>query len=215
MEIREDSIPYVRFERVAVEDRQESLRAGQYMVKDVDYALITPQGSTDILKYKVTSWFAQMESDARSSPPRLPMDWLLRYKKAYEHWLLGQEIPLEGTSIKGWGMISPAQKENLLGINIRTVEDLANCNDEAIRRIGMGGVDLRNRAVGWLKSLNSSGNISQIFAEIQRENEELRKSIETLTAKLAELSKRGKKPRPSVDDTNDNLIPYDFTGTGQ
>lgn len=211
MHIREDLMPYVRFERVAVEDKQESLRAGQYMAKDIDYALITPQGSTDVLKYKVTSWFAQMETETRTSPPRLPMEWFERYKKSYDLWLLGQEIPLEGTAIRGWGMISPAQKENLIKINIRTVEDLANCNEEAMRRIGMGALDLKNRAIGWLKSLNSSGNISQIFAEIQRENEELRKTVESLTAKMAELSKRSRKPRPDPD----NVISHDFTGTDQ
>jgi len=57
-------MPYVRFERVAVEDKAGSLAAGHYVALDVDMANVTPPYSKDIMKYKVLNWFEQLKTDS-------------------------------------------------------------------------------------------------------------------------------------------------------
>ena len=70
---RTDRPAYVRFERVAVEDFA-TLAAGHYVAKDVDYALITPPYSKDIMKYKVVQWFEQLKQDIVNN--RIPDTWV-------------------------------------------------------------------------------------------------------------------------------------------
>ena len=57
---REERKPYVRFERMSVEDAAATLAAGRYVAKDVDYVLITPPYSKDVFKQKVKNWFEQV-----------------------------------------------------------------------------------------------------------------------------------------------------------
>jgi hypothetical protein len=183
---REERPAYVRFERVPIEDKQASLKAGHYVAKDVDFALITPPYSKDVYKTKVTQWFVNMDQDVQNG--RLRQEWADQYKKSYEHWKNGQEIPLNGTAIKGWGVISPAQQEILLKMNVLTVEDLAGINDEGLRRIGMGSMDWKNKAVAWLAQLKDKGPLTQEVAALKSENVLLKTTVDSLTAKVHELS---------------------------
>lgn len=196
---------YVRFVRRAVEDRQASTREGRYIAKDVDYALVTPPYSRDVVEIKVSTWLENLEADRRTG--RIPQEWVDRYRKTHEAWKNGQELPPAGTPIRSWGVISPAQIENLVRINILTVEDLAGINDEGARRIGMGAIELKHKAQAWLKQLSDKGPLTQEVAALKSENEQLRTTIESLTAKvdqlLADRQKIDESPEIATSDILD------------
>jgi hypothetical protein len=179
-------MPYVRFERIAVEDPKASIEAGHYVARDIDYVKITPPYSKDIFTTKVTSWQAQLKVDADNG--RIPYDWIQKYNAAYEAWKSGQEIPLDGIPIKGWGVCSPAQQETLIRMHILTVEQLAAVTHEGLTRIGMGGVDLKNKAEAWLKSLKKSGSVSVEIAALKKENTSLNHSVSSLMSRIEELT---------------------------
>lgn len=182
---RDDRPAYVRFERRPVEDKAASQREGRYVAVDVDFALITPTYSKDCVEYKVTRWLENMRQNVRNG--RVPEEWAEQYERAYKAWKEGQEIPISGTPILGWGMISPAQQKMLIEINCRTVEDLAAMNDEGIRRFGMGALDLKKKAVNWLESLNAAGPLAMRATALERENEILKSQVDTLSAKVEAL----------------------------
>lgn len=182
---RKERPAYVRFERVAVEDKAASLREGHYIARDVDMALITPPYSKDIFKIKVPQWFANLEQDIHNG--RIDPKWVEDYKEAYRRWQNGQEIPLNGTPIKGWGVISPAQQETLIRMNVLTVEDLAGINDEGVKRVGMGGTDLKNKAAAWLAQLKDKGPLTQEISALKAENSLLKSNVETLTGQVQSL----------------------------
>lgn len=183
---REDRPAYARFERVAVEDKQATLRNGAYVAKDVDFVLLTPSYSKDVFKQKIPAWFLQLDQDLRDG--RIPKQWVDNYKAAYEAWKNGQELPLNGTPIRGWGVISPAQQETLIRMHCLTVEDLAKINDEGIRRVGMGAIDLKNKAKAWLAQLQDKGPLTVEMAALKQENDSLKTTVDTLTGKLEELT---------------------------
>jgi hypothetical protein len=185
---REDRPPFVRFERVAVEDPAASLREGRYIARDVDFVFVTAPYSKDIYKQKAQAWFGKKRIEAGDG--RFNPDWLDRFESNYEKWKAGQEIPLHGVPIKGWGVISPAQQEMLLKINVLTVEDLAGINDEGVRRIGMGAIDLKTKARGWLAQLRDKGPLTQEISQLKNENELLKKNIETLTERVQMMGAR-------------------------
>lgn len=176
---------YVKFERKAVEDRTASLAAGHYVAKDVDFAVITPQGSKDKIERVVADWFVQMQQQVKEG--RLPEDWFQQYKAAYGYWQKGQEPPLNGTPIRGWTVLSPAIQENVIHANILTVEDLAQINDEAVRRIGMGALDCKEKAIAWLKAAAGPGKLTQEMAALQVRMNELASTNERLLTDNKEM----------------------------
>ena len=183
--IREDKPSYVKFERRAVEDKKASEEAGHYVAKDVDYVGITPSGGSDIWWSKVSAWWPLLDQQLRDN--RVKREWVDGYKKAYEMWKNGQELPLVGTPIRGWGVISPALQETLIRMSVMTVEDLVALNDEGVKRIGMGGHELKVKARAWVAQLNDKGPLTQQMAAISTENGILKSSIESLQKQVENL----------------------------
>jgi len=178
-------MPFIRFERRPVEDKAASVAAGHYVARDVDYALITPPYSKDVLIKKVDAWLEQLNIDV--SNKRVPQSWVDAQKKAYSYFLKGQELPLEGTPIKGWGMISPAQQETLVKMHVLTVEQLAAMNDEGTRRVGIGAIELKNKATAWLKNIKKAGASTLEITALKKENENLKADMLVLKEKMNEL----------------------------
>lgn len=182
---REERPAYVRFERRPMEDKQASIAAGRYVAKDVDFALVTPPYSKDCVEYKVEQWLINMDRNVRDG--RIPERWADQWKASYQSWKNGQEMPLHGTPIKGWGVLSPAQQQTLIAMNCLTVEDLAGINDEGLRRIGMGAVELRDKAKNWLASMKDHGAVTVQLAAMEQENRNLAATVETLKAQVDAL----------------------------
>jgi len=177
----EERPPYVMFETRAVEDRTASINAGHYVSKDINYALVTPPGSKDLHEEELDAWLQKASMNARNG--RMNPKWVEAWKEKAIAWKKGQEIPEDGIPIKGWTLLSPAQCEMLLFANIRTVEDLAQINDEGLSRIGMGGVDLKKKAKSWLQATKDHGPLTMKMASLEQENEALKTQNEDLIAK--------------------------------
>ena len=196
---RTERPPYVRFERRGIEDKQASLREGRYIAKDVDFALITPPYSKDLIEIKVESWLANERQNAKNN--RIPAEWVDRWEKGYELFKQGEEMPPDGTPVKGWGAVSPAQEKMILHAGIMTIEDLAACNDEGLRRLGMGGRDLVMKAKSWLNSVKDHGKVALQNAALEKENEQLKITLESLEEKVAILARQIESKAALPDDT--------------
>ena len=186
MATREEKRPYCKFVRGAVEDHAASLKTGHYVAKDVDMVHITPAYTKDVIIREVGSWFEKLEGDFRNG--RIPESWIPGYKKQYEMWKSGQEMPLDGTPIRGWGAISPALQETLCRMNILTVEDAAKMNDDALRRIGMGSVEVKNKAIATLKANESVGPVVMENAELRKKLDLAEANVQSLTEKVNRLA---------------------------
>lgn len=182
---RKERPSFVRFERRAIEDKKASEAAGHYVARDIDYALITAPYSKDVFHIKCESWFKDLEQQVNMQ--RVPREWMDQYKKQYAAWKNGQELPLNGTPIRGWGVISPAKQETLIAMHILTVEDLAAINDEGVKRIGMGAVELKTKAKAWISQLQDKGPLTQEIASVRAENESLKGSVESLQKQVESL----------------------------
>lgn len=188
MQERKERPAYVRFDRRPIEDRAASEREGRYVAKDIDYALVTPPYSRDVFEQEANEWLAQMRRESQTG--RLPVEWYERYEEAYRRWKKGEEMPLSGTPIKGWPVLSPAQQKNLTSMNILTVEDLAAVNDEGKRRIGMGAQDLCDKAKAWLAQTKDKGPLTMENASLKAENRALKTQNEQLEIRVKELAER-------------------------
>jgi hypothetical protein len=186
--------PYVVFETKGVEDREKSIETGHYVTKEIDFAIVTPQGSKDRIERNATEWLATLQQQVAEG--RIPREWAKEYQESYKAWKEGRELPLVGTPILTWPVASPGQVKLLLDLRVKTVEDLANANEETISRMGMGGRTLKDKATAWLTSAKSVGKVTEEFtalqsraSDLEARNATLEKQLKELTAKVNSLSK--------------------------
>lgn len=185
----------LRFELVPMEDKAASVKAGRYQARDVEFVWVKAQGGTDDVCYKVVNWLAYMENEVKGG--RFPSLWWEQYQQQLVAWRAKQELPLFGTPIKTWPVISPAQRENLLRIDLRTVEDLAAINDEAASRIGMGSLDLKNKAKAWLAQSEDKGKLTQEMAALQQTNTIQSGQIDSMMRQIDEM--RAMLPKKALE----------------
>ena len=176
-----DRPAYVRFERRAVENAAKTREAGYSVSDDVDYALITPPYSKDLVERKVERWFLTTEQNVRAG--RTPQKYLDAWKDMYERWKNGQDLPLDGTPIKEWSAVSPAQIKNIIAIGILTVEDLALANDQGVSRLGMGGQELKRKAKNWLDAAKDHGPLALKVTQLETDNSRLQLANDDLISK--------------------------------
>lgn len=187
--------PYVMFETRAVEDRAASLEKGHYVTRDVDYAIITPMGSKDRTERVIKEWFDQLQQQVAEG--RFPREWRTEFMAAHAAWKEGRELPLSGTAILTWPVASPTQVKQLLDAKVRTVEDLAQANEETLAMLGMGGRALKDKAVSWLQSAGSTGKTTEELTALRlahdglkERNAALEKAVAELTAMVEKLTKK-------------------------
>lgn len=195
----EERPPYIEFERRSVENRNETIKQGKYVGRDVDFVVVTPVGSKDRIPYEVDQWLANQRRAAAED--RLNPGWLAMYEAKYEAFKNQQTIPENGTPIRGWPVLSPSQQEEVLRANVRTVEDLAVANENAIMLIGMGARSYKQKAIDWLASAQTGGKPTELITSLRAQLgqkdvqiETLNQKVRDLTAKVAELEERLQVP---------------------
>ena len=189
--------PHVVYERRAEEDRTASIEQGRYVSRDVDYAIVTPAGSKDRVERVVADWFLMLAGEVKAE--RWPQAWLDQLRAGYESWTRGQTPPESGTPLSTWPALSPAQVKNWAQIGIRTIEELAEANEEALSAYGMGSRDMKSRAGLFLE--NAKSDSGPLVAKL-RAAEELIASMEvrmkSLEAQLQAAAPKAVQPHPST-----------------
>lgn len=191
--ISKDRPAYVMFEVRPVENRTASIEAGHPKFDDVDFAIITPAGSKDRVERPVKDWFEHLTREVQSE--RFPAEWFQKYKAEYSAWKEGRELPPDGTPLTTWPPITPALLKELLGLRVRTVEDLAGANEETLKRIGMGARALKQQAVDWLAASNDVGKVAAQLTALQVQTQAQAKQIEELMRRNQELAERNEALR--------------------
>lgn len=192
--LKDTDKPFVKFETQTIEDHAKTREDGVPRFKDQHYAICSHAGGKGNTIMKVENFLKHMAQEAKQG--RANPQWVQEWRADYELYKAGQEIPLHGTPIRGWKMISGAKQEELIRLNILTVEALANLTDEGMQNVGMMALELKRRAQAWLAQDEKVGS-AQKLKETQRRCDELEKTVASLQAKLDEWSKdtKGKAQR--------------------
>lgn len=177
--------PHVAFYSEPVENRNASIAAGHYVTDEVHHVRVTPVGSKDCHVKPVADWFAGLAQQVKEE--RFPSEWLDKFQSAYEYWKKGEEIPVEGTPIKNWPVASPGEVAVCVKLHVLTVEALAQANDETLRRIGMGGLALKQRAQKYLEAANGPGKVTAELQAALTLNANMTARNKELEARLAKL----------------------------
>ena len=193
-----DSKLAVTFYKRSIKQEDESIAAGRPIFKEFDFVRICVPGDnlTEIDTYANNGHKA-----------RFPRQW------AHYQNQVGTEEMLMGTPIEQWPLVSRSQAEELKGVKFRTVEDVANCSDQQLQRVGMiAGMSphsFREKARQFLNLASETAEVSQKEAELQALREEnakikaetdaklskMQEQMEALLAAVAEKTPKSRKPK--------------------
>lgn len=187
--------PFVRFETRPVLDLSKGRdEGGQPHYRDEDFIIIVPpaSGGRTVVENTYKEWLAKTKTapgvgrfDGPDNMPGVQDDrfpWLAEIQAAYAAWKQGTEIPLVGTPLKNWPVLTPSQLKNLTENGIRTIEELAQQSDSGVEF--MGGITLRERARTWLES-SKAGSLNELTMKLEDERM-ARQTAEQRTAALEE-----------------------------
>jgi hypothetical protein len=104
------------------------------------------------------------------------------FPRQYEAFKAGLELVPEGTPIEAWSRLDRAMVEELKGLGIRSVEEIAALDDRGTQR-AMGLSGLRNLARAYLDEAAASS----LSAALMKENDELKVEIARLSKQVDEL----------------------------
>jgi hypothetical protein len=138
------------------------------MFKDIEVIDIRVPGSRD--------------GAARPASPRDKQ----RFPQHYQAFKNRMESPEDGTPLSEWPAVSRSLAEQLSFQNIKTVEQLADLNDNLVSMIPAGQT-FKQKAKDWLEATKDDGVLSRIRDESdarEAENVTLREQIAGLTARL-------------------------------
>lgn len=168
-ETEEDKKLLVQFYSTAVQNNFKSAEAGRPIFDDVDMIKIIVPGSRDVLVSQASEIYQR----------RFPRHW--------EAYMSKKEMPTDGTPLTEVPFLSAAQVGELIGINIKTLEHLAEMPDVAVSRM-MGANTLRETARKYLAAAEDNAAITKMQSLLEsRDNdiEVLKRQIEELKKSLA------------------------------
>ena len=184
---------YVEFELRPEEDREETIAQGMPVFKDVEFAIITMPGGGLVVDKPINEALLNewKHGDNRRKPPS-PFA-----HRAYEAWKEGREAPVNGTDLKNWPGVTPAQLKTCQNATVRTIEDLAEANADTIRKLGMGGVAMVEKAKSYLSSANqnkTAEEVSALMVKIEDLSDKV-KAKDDQISKLLERLEEGPRKR--------------------
>lgn len=118
-----------------------------------------------------------------------------RFPEHYAAFKRGQEFIGKGTPLRDAPFLTEARRRELERAGIMTVDALAEMDAVALRRLGMGYVQIGEQAKAFLKAAASTAD--------ETEKAALRKELDELRAMVARLSPAAVQDEPAADDFED------------
>jgi hypothetical protein len=125
------------------------------------------------------------------------------WPKQYEAFKAGQEIATEGTPLEAWARVQPKQLHELKALGFKTVEQIANMDDQAAGRVGTGGRELRRVAQAFLNDGARMATVERLAAENDAKNAE----IEDLRLRLHGLEQTIERIAASTEPAGPPVLP--------
>jgi len=164
-------------------DEAASIAAGRTIRRIMDLIVFTPDSKTTVA-YEVESYFKQKKIEVIME--RYNGSWLDRYMATYSKWKQGEELPVDGTAIAFCTVFSKLQIKQLKEAGIRTVEELAEANEDRLTTIGMQARSYRDIARKWLENEDKSMSAKRL-SETEIENQQMKEQIAKMADKMREM----------------------------
>lgn len=171
----------IRFELVGEMDEKASAEQGRPVFVDREYIEIRSPNDPFGIVHRLVE-----EKDKRL------------YPQLYRAWKEGASEALTGTPLKEWAPIAKSQAELLAFRGIRTVEQFIEVSDDGCHHLGHGFLDLRNKAMAWMRKAEDASATTKMAAELQAKDSRIRaleQQVADIVAKQAEREESAPAPK--------------------
>lgn len=183
MTMMKEQPPFVRWEFVECGLNAEATKtAGRPVPAVKPFAFIMQHGSKDVVERDAEEWLAQIEQKAREG--MYNQEWAERFRKQYEAFCKGQDLPPEGTPVRTWPAPNREQVIRLLAMGILTVEQLSAVPDSALSNIGLDGRHLRDLARNFIEAGHGAAGLAKKVADLEELTRQQADTIARLEAAL-------------------------------
>lgn len=175
---------HVTFFYEEVPDAKRTAEMGRPMFKSVEMCAIRIPGDKD---NQVIDRVAKMDPDPRQ-----------RFPGQYARFKAGEKVQIEGTLLREWGFISPAEAKSYEAVDIYTVEQLAGLSDSTCQQY-RGSLADRQKARDFLEKAKGLEPVAQARAEnaaLRSEIEALREAVKALGGKVPDAPAPSAIPEP-------------------
>lgn len=183
---------YVEFTMEAVQNDEKSQEQGRPIFEEKEYITIRIAGDTKTVRQRPVQldWVGNVPPDSE------------RWPRQYQAFKSQQKQAIEGTLLEQWPLMNKADVMSVKGLNIYTVEQLAELGDNALNWLGARA--WRDKAIAYLAEAQKGAGISKL----QAENDHLRTEIDALKNQMAAFfdnkpeiieKKRGRPAKVVID----------------
>ncbi len=181
----------VEFYMEAVHQQAESQKQGRPIFKETEHIRIVIPGDKDNV-------VMQHATDLHRR----------KYPEAYKAFKNSEHTTRQGTPLEEWSPMTKSQVKEAKHFEVHTVEQLAGASDDAMQRMGMGFLALRQKAQVWLSEVRDG----QAAAELHAENERMKARLAALEEAMLrqnpqepapERGRPGRKPKAAEEKADD------------
>ena len=172
-----DQTLLVKFYYKSVKDLDKSAEEGRPIFKEKEYIEITVPGQRDSVVRPATT----------RDKGRFP-----RHYSAFQQRV---EMPSEGTPLAEWPAINRSLADELAFRNIKTVEQLADLNDNAMYSI-QGSQGFKQKAKDWLAQAKGDSVASQLRDELDAKDATIAEQAALLESAIARIDALENPPEP-------------------
>ena len=176
----------VKFYTKTVENKSASKEQGRAVFKDREYVDIRIPGTRG----------------AGAARPATHRD-RERFPKHYAAFKQRVELPLEGTPLSEWPMVTRSHAEELAFSGIKTVEHLADMSDTIASQM-MGGQTFKAKARAWLERAKVDVSVEKLEQELTKRDEQIQALSDKLEALLADKPKRKRRTKEEIESGNES-----------
>ena len=195
--LQQARMPFVRFDTVVAETRDAE---GHALYKNKYYVFITPAGGKDELMKDAEEWITELR---RKGETRGAFDnaageytrWYEHFSKGFDAYKKGEEMQTTGTPIRACLAYTKAEIATIESVRIYSIEDLAACNEEEMRNMGIGGRTMKQKAIDIMETSKNSRPAEEMAA-MRQKIEEMQDTINAMKdAGMKEPARRGRPPQ--------------------
>lgn len=147
------------FKTIPLKNERKTADQGRPIYEDVEVCEIRFAGSRDCYVFPVNQ-YSHWEIDEETGEQR-QVTYAERFPKQFQQFRGRQSQTKSGTPLDFVPFLTDSKRSELRALNIYTLEALAELDGQPLKNLGIGGRDLKNKAVDYLATSTHDGIITK------------------------------------------------------
>ena len=201
----------------ALKNERKSVSAGRPIFDDVEFVDIRFSGSKEVYSFP-TQQISHWETDEETGEQR-QLTYAERWPRQYQQFKAKMQQTKSGTPLDYIPFLTDGKRAELRALAIYTVEALAELDGQPLKNLGIGGRELKNKAIEYLANASHDG----VIMRQQQQIDELLTRIKSMEDEKKLLTSNGpneaptpvSEPVPTPAETPDSDDADDSDGVGR